>query len=554
MKLSFPEFEDVVSPQEVAVFDNGRYEEIVQMLSDLGYLTISPEEGKISSHEELRNAVYTFRKEATACSLDSKSSLLLPFPDDPREDHDAILTYREFSVLQLLTSLDGDFTLKPLHEIKNLEIYTRVLQYRLHLLGLFATPPDGCFSSELTEAFEKLSGWLPAVNQAKLPELTGDISNLIIRIRESEVFEGKIIYFRFATDSSRFYSITGNNRDFMDQLRKDIGRKSDGFRQLKEKSKYGNVDREFLDAQCDDEKGRFLVRLLQLQQWVSGYYLGTVDGDLGKFTFSSFLELAQGEAESGNSDFRMNLLVGHIADQYWVANPHYLFGEYTTKRAEYSPGMSEVFDVWNEKYQQLDDDGRKTVDENMRQAWKSVNVGFSSDLKSSSNRFRRIYYGAKSLLKSFLRGMKNIFRKLRDKVIDLLSGMFNLVKNFAKFMYREIREALHIFSRGLKFLFGNRQLSTGDCLTKFDFDLDSISVIPAGLSRQMAENHSQLMIATTTGLTFCLTLTGRIIHAILLLTLSWPKLILEAGVMLKKLVQESYAQKEYAGFAVVPQG
>ena len=45
--ITLPGFEELVSQEELNVFDNGRYEEIVQMLSDLGYLSISADEGKI---------------------------------------------------------------------------------------------------------------------------------------------------------------------------------------------------------------------------------------------------------------------------------------------------------------------------------------------------------------------------------------------------------------------------------------------------------------------------------------------------------------------------
>lgn len=552
--ISFPGFEEIVSQQELDVFDNGRYEEIVQMLSDLGYLVISAEEGKIIDSEMLREAVFNFRKETIAGSLNSRNSMQLPFPENPRENHEGILTYREFSVLQLLVSLDGDFTLKPVSEIKNFGIYTRVLQYRLHLLGLLDSPPDGQFSDKLIQALGILSGWISPSEPRELLELTGNIRRLIFRIRGSQVFANKIVYFRFGAGNSQLYSIRGNNEDFIEQLRRNIDRKSSDFKELKEKSKTKNFSKEFFEDRCNDEEGKFLVRLLQLHQWVSGYYLGTIDGELGDLTFSSFIELAQGETESGNTDFKMNLLVGFVADKYWVVNPHYILGEFTYRTDEYAPSGSDVFSSFDQEYEKLDSTEKQTVDENIRSTWKSMNVGFSGDLKSSANRFRRIYFGAKSLLKSFWQGMKNIFKKLKEKIVDLVSNLFNLVKNFVKYMYREIRESLHIFSRGLKFLFGKRLLETDDCFTKFDFDLDSISAIKGPLTATTLKTHQQLLIETTTGLTFCLALTGQIIHVVLLLTLSWPKLILEAGVLLKKLVKESYAKKDYAGFIVDPQG
>ncbi|MDO9040234.1 MAG: hypothetical protein Q7U65_02560, partial [Bacteroidota bacterium] len=238
----------------------------------------------------------------------------------------------------------------------------------------------------------------------------------------------------------------------------------------------------------------------------------------------------------------------------WVVNPHYLLEEMTLAESTPIGTISRVFSSFNAEYEQLNVDEKETVDKNMRLAWKNINVGFSRDLKSTDYRFRRIYYGARSMLQSFLKGMKNIFKKLKDKVIELASGLFNLVKNFAKFLYREIREALQIFSRGLKFLTGNRELVTKECFTKFDFDIDCINYSPVPLPDSALKEHQQLHIATTTGLTFCLTLTGRIIHFAVIAALGWHRLIIEAGIMLKQLVKESYSDKEYIGYNIDPQG
>lgn len=562
--LTFPDFEEFVTQEELDVFDNGRYEEIVQMLSDLGYLTISAEEGKIVSIGKLQKAVYTFREEAISGSLISKSSLQMPFPKIPKEDHEDIVTYREFSVLQLLVSLDGDFTLQPISEIRKTGIYTRVLQYRLHLLGLLDNHPDGIFTDEINVALNQLAVWLSPLLPDELLDLTGNMSKLIFRIKGSKSFEKKIVYFNpviIQDENSKQkweayrknYSIVGQNSSFIKQLEMDIGRKNSDYKRLSN-SRQVKIDNDFLKAECKDTFSYFIIRLSQIAQWISGYYLGTIDGKLGELTFDSFHQLAKNEVENGNVDFKLNLFVGYVSDDYWVVNPHYLLEEMTLAQTTPTGTISRVFSSFNAEYEQLDANEKETVDKNMRLAWKNINIGFSNDLKSTNYRFRRIYYGARSMLQSFLKGMKSIFKKLKDKIIELASGLFNLVKNFAKFLYREIREALHIFSRGLKFLTGNRELVTKDCFTKFFFDMDCVNYSPVPLTENIRKEHQQLNIATTTGLTFCLTLTGRIIHFAIIVSLGWHRLIIEAGIMLKQLVKESYSEKEYIGYFIDPQG
>lgn len=551
--LSLPGFEEFVSQDDLDVFDNGRYDEIVQMLSDLGYLSISAEEGKILYAGELEAGVLSFRREAMSGLLIGKASLLLPFPVDPQKNHEGILTYREFSVLQLLVSFDGDFTLKPLSEIRNSGIYTRVIQYRLHLMGLHKRHPDGIYTDEINLALDQLAGWLSPVKPDELLDLTGNISKLVFRLKASPAFRNKIIYFNSELEAfGHFYGIFGSNTGFIDQLEKDIDSKSQEYRQLIKMAKQPEIDRQFFSVLTGDDFSDFIIRISQLSQWISGYYIGRIDGEIGDCTFESFRQLAQSEVEHGNSDFEMGKLVGNISNEYWVVNPHYLFQEISVPETEPDIQISKVFSSYNDQYELLDDSEKSTVDSNMKLAWKSINIDQNCNMKSSADRFRRIYFGARSLLRSFWKGMKNIFNRLKESVIDFASGFFNVIKNFAKYLYREIREALQVFSRGLNFLFGKRELATGDCTAKFDFDMDCITCFSCLLNDKSIGDYQQLLVANTTGLLFCMKLTGRVIHLLIHAGLGWQSLIIQAGILLKQLVKECYSNKEYADFVVDP--
>jgi hypothetical protein len=553
--IILPGFEEFVSQEDLNVFDNGRYEEIVQMLSDLGYLSISADEGKILDPGELKTGVVAFRNEAIRGSLIRESNLFLPFPEVPEKDHNGILTYREFSLLQMLVALDGDFTLKPLVETKGLGLYTRVIQYRLHLLGLLKRHPDGVYRDEIDEAIARLAGWLSPIGAEELLALTGNIGRLVLRLKESPSFVDKIVYFNSKLEAfSKYYSIDGSDNRFIQQLGKDIDKKSQDYRQVIKMARPGGFDRQYVDAQCNDAYGDFIIRLSQISQWISGYYLGKIDGELGRFTFESFRQLGQAEVEHGNSDFDMGRLVGHLSDDYWVVNPHYLFREITVGEAEPPIHISDVFSLYNTNYELLTGQEKDTVDENLKIAWKSINVDQSDNMKSSADRFCRIYFGARSLLRSFWKGLKNIFNQLKETLMDITSGLFSMVKNFAKFLYREIRESLQIFSRGVMFLFGNREFGSPDCISKFDFDMDSVTWFSGMLTPNLILDHQQKLTAATTGLAFCLTLTGRIIRLAITAFIGWPQLILEAGSMLKQLVKECFSEKEFAGFSVSPQG
>lgn len=553
--ITLPGFEELVSQEGLDVFDNGRYEEIVQMLSDLGYLSISAEEEKILDGGELKIGVVAFRKEAISSSLIRETNLLLPFPEIPENDHNGILTYREFSLLQMLVSFDGDFSLKPLAEAKISGIYTRVIQYRLHLMGLLKRHPDGVYRDEIDIAIAQFAQWLAPVEADELLDMTGNIGRLVSRLKETQSFRNKIVYFKSSPENySKFYGIGSLNTLFLEQLGKDIDKRSPEYKQLMQIARHSTIEPQGHEVGLNDAYSDFIIRLLQLSQWISGYYLGKIDGELGEVTFKSFLQLGQAEVEHGNSDFDMAKLVGYLSNNYWAVNPHYFFGEITVHETEPPIQFSDVFSAFNANYEMLNDEEKNTVDENMKMAWKRINVDQSDNMKSSTNRFRRIYFGARSLLRSFWKGFKNIFSKLKEKVIDIASGLFSMIKNFAKFLYREIREALQILSRGLIFLFGKRELGSDDCLTKFDFDMDSITCFSGILTESTIVEHQQKLTEATTGLTFCLTFTGRIVRLAISVTIGWPQLILEAGNMLKQMVKACFADKEFTGFSISPQG
>lgn len=539
--ISITGLESEIPQEELAAFDNGRYEEIVQMLSDLGYLTISDQENQIIDRIGLFNAVSTFRLETKQANL-PEPCFTCSFPDDPVETPREIITPRELDLLQLLVGLDGEFSLTDVPRSSTTGIFIRVFHYRLNLLGLYEGPIGSSYSAMTEHAWTTFLTWMAPLDKNKALELTGDLDQIIFTLKENPKFKNAILYFKYHSPQfAAYYSINRESpgNTFRNQLRISIENNSTEFRTFRTYAGKNLPDQDILEKQCESDMNKFMLRLMQLYQWMSGYYLGTIDGEIGKISFSSFLELATSEVENGNIEFSLPLFVANLTGDYWVVNIHYFFDNLRHQKAE-QPDTGDLFREFSRQYEKLSPELRQNSDINLKAAWKAINVDKNRDLKSTRYRFRRIYFGIKSMVRSVWRNLKRLFGWLVRKTDEFIENMANLMKNFAKLLFREIREGLQLFARGMAFLFGKRTITTGDYLTFYDFDTDGIQLVPVYSSPDQAEEHMTMCMNTVLGLDFAMTLTGKMIRFILITQgIGWHRVLIEVGIIIKSMFKDS---------------
>lgn len=536
-------FEDELTRENLDPFDHGRYEEIVQMLADLGYLQIADQEGEIVSAATLHNAVKSFRIEGLLDGFLTRDDILYSFPKQPKDKPNKILSQQEISLLQLLVNLDGEFIIKRLPALGSQSIFTRVFHYRLSLLGLYAHPVEDPFSDLSVAAWNQLIHYLGPTHRDRAFQSFGDLQKLIYLIKDCPRLNHRIVYYTFAKgdmNTKSFDLRSGpNKKSFTRQLGKDIDQKSKEFKNFKNQALAKSPDLDFLAAKVQDPENKFLLRIVQLYQWTSGYYLGTIDGDIGGISFESFLELVAGEVEAGNIEIQANLITGHLIDDYWVANVHYLLDQMKAPE-DHDINYERVFESYSAEFENLDEQQKQNLDTNLKEAWKGINKQFSNNFKSRRYRFRRIYFGVKNLLISVWKGIKNFVKRLASKVFEFVDHLFNKIKNFAKLLYREIREALILFGKGMGFLFGKREYRTESLFSNFDFDVDCFnhnSGIPD--NQLMYKNHEFLLRETVGALNSSLIFTARLFKIIMLVQgIGWYRFLIKAGIAFKNFIQQ----------------
>lgn len=173
-------WESIIPTSELH-FANDHNPVLRQSLTDLGYWQINA---------NLKTALLQFRKEAQQARLLSRRQANV---------RSSTISLEEIQLLKLITALEGDLPLVlPARGDKNLS--TRVLHYRLHLLGLYpATKINHPFSNRSFQALHQLGKWTQLqADSTELLQLTGDLNRLIHRIKRFGKLQEQIVAFQFS--------------------------------------------------------------------------------------------------------------------------------------------------------------------------------------------------------------------------------------------------------------------------------------------------------------------------------------------------------------------
>lgn len=309
------------------------------------------------------------------------------------------------------------------------------------------------------------------------------------------------------------------------------------------------LDRETSDffTQCLQEPyNNFLIRLIQLHQWINGYYNGMIDSDLGRVTFDSIREI---DKDIKSMKLRFVLYRIHPQQGTWLLNIRYLFAEMLDSLDTFKgqDNFETIVALYEEKLE--NDPTFRKKEKELDKHWKKAIKDTHQDQKN--NKIRRIYFGVKSLARSVFRGIGRIF-KLIFKAVKFL---FRLLRNFVLMLYREIREGLRKFAQGIAFLFGKRHVTTNGedglpaVVSRFDFDCDVINFV-AVQGHVCCPPHISHCHALTANLDFALVLTARIIEwTFRAITLGWATIFIRIALYFKKQVTK-YFKRNAVGLVV----
>ncbi len=297
-----------------------------------------------------------------------------------------------------------------------------------------------------------------------------------------------------------------------------------------------------------DKYNHFLMRVLQVYCWMNGYYQGKLDSDFGDRTLDAVLDICEDIKKLNKKHILKN--IGTKNNQYYILNVHYFFKK-VIEADEEQEGIVAAGDHPQWSFSNFVEQHEAELNElhhrklaSMDEAW----TVYTDEIKIDITLGRKIYQGARSLVRSLFRGVRRLFKIIAQGIRKVLTfvreNVLPFLKNFVKFLYREMREGWHKFGTGMKFLFGRRQFKTTDpdsglmVMSGYDFDFDTTLFIPEGISLNIVSSHIEKVNYHASSLNFSLTLIGKVVHWAITIAwnFTWAGLLLRLALYFKKLV------------------
>lgn len=472
-----------------------------QLLAEIGNLehNITILNRSVTSLNKRRGDHRPIIKRLTGQITDSQKSI--NNLNDALLDHAALRQHKE--ELLLMTKVDPD---KAINKAKLRSIKTQQTQARNLIKGAKENVKKK--DEQLKLAIKKRDEKVRA-NQKRIEPL----QDRLIRLRKK---------------------INGLRFKFKAQLKRSLDK--DYYKELK-REVFQKRNKAYLKKLAEDPFNKFVIRLVQVRQWMNGYYYGRLDSQPADRTFLSIVELTEEEALKRLRLKYVLTKLGNKTEGYWLLNGEYFFDcicELESKGK--AKNSAELIKEYEDSFKKDPIYKNKVTEE----AWNEFTEEIEEGIKDTQHNIRRFYYGVRSLARSIGR----VVGKLVRLIINGIKSVIRIFKNFIKILYKEIREGARKFFQGMEFLFGKRQIEStlvsGETLvTKFDFDFDVTVWSTNDVTTDLYKSHITKTMSYALNMSFSLRLVAKILKWTFTLTsgaLTWPRLALKIAFHFKDLV------------------
>ncbi|MEL6863864.1 MAG: hypothetical protein AAFP19_05570 [Bacteroidota bacterium] len=307
-------------------------------------------------------------------------------------------------------------------------------------------------------------------------------------------------------------------------------------------SAYEKISKEIFRQRSSDQLNRliadpynqFLIRLLQVSQWTSGYYDGQLDSQVGDQTFGAVVAMVEDLPRLQLKYILCKL--GGSTEGFWLLNIQYLFSRFSRWYGRRGQDLSDshLLEVYN---QQFEESAPSTADALLQKTWDHY---IKEQSQTGQGIVRRIYTGTRSLIRSMLGAIRRLAFFIK-KSIERLSPLF---KNFVRLLYKAIRAGVKKYGIGLAYLIVSGKLpqlnkqTVERVLMNFVEKLKApdaliegeTGFVPTAEDRKKAKN-----------LAFGVVLSLKVIRwAIALATgsVTWPRLAIQLALFFKDMIKE----------------
>ncbi len=546
----------------------GQYHELVQHLTDLGYLEHRVfvawhrrrEQNLQPTEAQLKNLFAGIRLFWGEDDYELKARIE-PIPTEFAERMEWVEKHLPLLVFRLsrYTSFDGDLPLPTDYRVGEVSCYGRSLAFRVRVLFFLDREKlDGAFIFDrsmfphLYSLNNSLGGniqeWLPGRTDRRIHP---GIWQLLLSWEE--LFGAFRRANKFVADdgggSRQPYYLVYDLAEEPPQGEPDtdLTDREEKRRQRLERRVRRRLSRAELHA--DTGPNHLGVRLVQIALWRAGFYTGAVDGGFGERSHVALGNLLIQERAADRPvmrDRQLDKVRLNAADTVWVVD----LGRLSKILDAYAPAGEEESEreeqeVWDSIAGSTDD-----ADWEMDLLQQQQELGSGQFPSMVENPLRRVYYGLRGLIRGAWRAIKVVVRWVVRKVGEVAGAIFNFVKAVVK----RIQEGIGLFYEGFRYfghyVLGRPFLTRGATVngeqpilaTKLSIDFDVNNVINATASDDDLILHQRYLIQMRRGMEFFLEMVTRIIRLIGSLTtpLGWIRL----GIFIARLVRDILTGRE----------
>ncbi len=498
-----------------------------ELLDNLGYVSIFGQQDQQLSAQRVLQGISGFRLELRQTVITNA-----PIPGI-----DPFLNDEEIDFLQDLSSLDDDFHLHKfsLEQIKSDPILTRVLNFRLMVLSLHGHHQQANFKTATENALNLLKRWLGSPDTTEVIEKTGQLESLITALNNLDAFDGSlydgIVFFRNPSNTALEKSFENDKNTFQTSL----GVLSKRARQKTLPILIAALDDHFpkknrvkVEQLERDPLNRLFIRLIQLRLWLFGTYDGRLDEDMGAMSLQAIEDLTSmvnfGEDKPiiHTREFIMQL-----DKEHWAINARFLLSmgvQKIEKAAENDETVSIAGNV-EELANQVEDDEKDAF-------YEELETIINAELKAPEGRKKKKKKSRGG--KGFFRQIGRFFKKIGiaigkglKAIVKAIKQFFNWIKNGVRILINEIKKGIQTFKEAISFVFGKREVRTGNLYSNYDFDFDVVTLQQGLVTPEMIAEHKKRNQETLESLKKTITFLEEVLPLVLSLLvppIGWVKL------------------------------
>ncbi len=533
----------------------GQYHELVQHLTDLGYLSldffrrwhllrVADGEPSLGQLNTLTAAVGTFYREDPYW----RRTLVPPFPDAGGEharqwlqEHLTEVVYR----LGRYTSFDGDLAPDSTYRIGDRTAYGRSLVFRMRVyFHDYTRGRTGrrkvYFDRGLLPLLYSLDNSLRGALRELLPER--DASQLHPSLQRLLLDSEEL--FRLYRTQNRFLPGAGGGYYLLYEVEDDPSQR---LRVVASDQRRAAPRLERGEWHADTGGNRLGIRLLQLGLWRAGFYTGVLDGAFGPLSHRAVLALVDQERDTGRPVLRKRQLdrVVQIVDHEVLVDLR-LVGKLLDAYAPLSSlaVKEEEERLWGE----IETAGwGDRLDATFADRELELGAAYG---KLHRHPHRRVYYGLRGLIRGAARAVGRVLGWLAGGMRVLLGAVFDFVKAVVK----RIQEGAGLLLVGFRYfghyLLGRPFVTLGGegvgerpvLLTRFALDFDTVAFVDRRATGDDVRAHSAQLRRMQQGARYFIGLVSRLIRGISLITtpVSWLRL----GILLARTVRDLLREGE----------